>query len=217
MAKDFRRGTSAPPSSKRKQSRSCVLWLIMGVGVGVAASSLLSSRQSAPAQPSEKSTQSAHPERLLPVRPRFKFDEILNESEVEISKTQPPPPAPRPQLPAEPPKAESPKQAEARTTRKMPDPPALPAPPPTVPDTAAPRGGNYVLQMGSFGRAADAERMKAELALVGVSASVQAATLPNGRTTYRVRTGAYASRQDAEKARSLLRNRGKDSIAIPLR
>jgi cell division protein FtsN len=79
------------------------------------------------------------------------------------------------------------------------------------------RSGTYLVQVGSFNRPADAERLKAQLALLGVSASIQTATLANGKTTHRVRTGAYASKQDAEKVRSLLKRHGKDGLTIPVK
>lgn len=64
---------------------------------------------------------------------------------------------------------------------------------------------------------ADAERLKAELALLGVTTRVQAATLANGRTTHRVRTDAFASKAEAERIEALLRRHGKDSMKIPVK
>ena len=75
--------------------------------------------------------------------------------------------------------------------------------------------GSYVVQAGSFTNATDAERRKAELAMLGVTANVQTATLPNGRTAYRVRTAAYPSKKAAEQARDLLKSHGKDAVAYP--
>lgn len=88
--------------------------------------------------------------------------------------------------------------------------------PPAQP-VAPPRSGTYVVQAGSFVTAGDAERRKAELALLGISSSIQSATLPNGKTAYRVRTGSYSSKQAAEQIRAQLKRNGKEGMTIPVK
>ena len=204
MAKDYRRGPPVPPLPKRNRNRPCVWWLIAGTAIGAAGSSVLSPRGNTPEAAKDVAAQ---PARVEQPPPKFQFDKILSDSEVDVSKgPAPPPPAPRPQPPAAKP---TPAEAEQAT--------AEPMPPPPVEPVAEPRSGTYLVQAGSFNRAADAERLKAQLALLGVSASIQTATLPNGKTTHRVRTGAYASKQDAEKVRALLKRHGKDGLTIPVK
>ncbi|MBK1720351.1 SPOR domain-containing protein [Thiocystis violacea] len=209
MSKDYRRGPRLPPTPpqpqpKHKQNRTCVWWLIMGVALGGVGSNALTSKRAGPVAPAETAAGPEGTGQPPAAKPRFMFEEILSDNEVDIGQTPPPPPsAPRPQPPATPPTP-----VDGRT--------ATPELPPAEP-TEQPRAGTYVVQVGSFGRAADAERLRAQLALLGLSTSVQSATLANGKTTHRVRTGGYASKQEAEKVRSLLKKHGKDSLAFPIK
>lgn len=210
MPRDYRRPPAATPP-KRKQSKSCVWWLIVGVAVGVVATKVLAPSQDA-AKPTAETAAVKTEKPALP-KPSFKFEEILSEGEVDIGKgPAPPPPAPRPQPPEpEKPAAAKPAPSKPAQTASVSRPPATPEP------VAKPRSGTYVVQVGSFGRASDAERLKAQLALLGISTSVQAATLSNGRVTHRVRTGAYASKEEARKVQALLKRHGKESLALPVR
>jgi cell division protein FtsN len=61
----------------------------------------------------------------------------------------------------------------------------------------------YVLQVGSFRQAADAEAMKARLALVGIQASVQIVTV-NAETWHRVRVGPVQGARRADELRRQL-------------
>ena len=73
----------------------------------------------------------------------------------------------------------------------------------------------HVLQAGSFPKADDAEKLKAKLALLGVEANVQSATIPDKGVWYRVRLGPYKSERDLNSARSFLKQNGVD--ATPMR
>ena len=53
-------------------------------------------------------------------------------------------------------------------------------------------GGSYILQVGSFQRMEEAERVKAKLALLGLSASIQKVAVSGGDPWYRVRLGPFA-------------------------
>lgn len=73
------------------------------------------------------------------------------------------------------------------------------APAPT--NAAASSQGGYVLQVGAFPNASDADAMKAKLALQGFTANVQSVTL-DGKVWNRVRIGPFASAtqlQDVQK------------------
>ncbi len=63
--------------------------------------------------------------------------------------------------------------------------------------------GPHYLQTGSFQTFNDAERMKAQLALIGLSAKIQSAQV-NGATWYRVRVGPYDSQREADRVRRQL-------------
>lgn len=208
MAKDYRReALPKPPTQttpKRKQTnRTCVWWFLLGTLVGVIVGNLYASRRAETTPPPEEVAKPVSNERPPAVQPSFKFQEILSDTQVDVSDKgpPPPPPAPRPQPPA----------AEQTPAEPMPETTS----PVAEPVAATP--GTYIVQAGSFKRAADAERLRAELGLLGIAASVQVATLPNGQTTHRVRTGPYANKQTAEQVRNQLKRNGKDGVTYPVR
>ncbi|EXJ13342.1 hypothetical protein, putative FtsN cell division protein [Imhoffiella purpurea] len=180
----------------------------MGTALGVLATNILGSRQTERVESGETASRPAEESQPARVAPNFRFQEILSDDQVDIDSKPPPPPppAPRPTPPSEPPKT-----AEQPVAK-----PQTPAPTPPV-ETVAPRKGGYILQVGSLSREADAERLKAQLALLGISTNIQTVTLSSGRTTHRVRTGAYANKQEMEKVRALLKANGKDSLAISIK
>lgn len=100
--------------------------------------------------------------------------------------------------------------------------PAKPAdkPQPVKPQTveskpAAAANEPYFLQAGSFSNANDAEKLKARLALLGIEASTQTATIPDKGVWHRVRLGPYKNADEMNRARSLLKQNGVD--ATPMR
>ena len=66
------------------------------------------------------------------------------------------------------------------------------------------------------GDPADAERLRAELGMLGVSSHLQTVTLASGEVYHRVRTGPYGSKREAEEARERLKASGKDGLTLPL-
>ena len=56
---------------------------------------------------------------------------------------------------------------------------------------AAAATDRYMLQMGSFRKYGDADRLKASLALVGIQAEIQKVKIDNGEIFHRVRAGPY--------------------------
>ena len=78
---------------------------------------------------------------------------------------------------------------------------------------ATPAGGSYLIQVGSFRTAADAEALKAQLALQGMVARIQEVTV-NGESWHRVRLGPYDTAGAADSARRDLREQGFDSIVL---
>jgi len=73
----------------------------------------------------------------------------------------------------------------------------------------------YFLQAGSFSNADDAEKLKARLALLGIEASTQTATIPDKGVWHRVRMGPYKNTDEMNRARNLLKQNGVD--ATPMR
>lgn len=71
-----------------------------------------------------------------------------------------------------------------------------------------------ILQAGSFSIEADAEKLKAKLALLGLEAGVHAATIPDKGVWYRVRLGPYKAANEMNNARNFLKQNGVESTPI---
>lgn len=74
----------------------------------------------------------------------------------------------------------------------------------------------YILQAGSFRSAADAESMKAKLALAGFESIVQRVEIDSQGTYYRVRLGPYQSKRRLQLHRKQLARHGVNALAIRL-
>jgi cell division protein FtsN len=83
----------------------------------------------------------------------------------------------------------------------------------TRPDLDVSAGQRYFLQMGSFPNAADADAMKARLALIGVQASITEVTI-NNVAWHRVRSGPYANVGSLEAAKRDLTQNNIESIIL---
>ncbi len=128
-----------------------------------------------------------------PPKPRFDFYTILPEMEVVV-------PEPEPE---EEPRAVVSSRPARPDARERPPKPAV-------------TGGRYMLQMGSFRRYADADRLKASLALVGIRAEIQKVRIANGETFHRVRSGPY-DRDKVNRLRAKLKQNRINSLVIKLR
>ena len=64
--------------------------------------------------------------------------------------------------------------------------------------------GSYILQVGSFPNYADADRMKATLALQGIESSIQSVQVNNGSTWNRVRIGPIKDLKELNSIRGKL-------------
>ena len=97
--------------------------------------------------------------------------------------------------------------------------PVRPEPQASAP--SAPQAGNqqanYMIQAGSFQNPADADNMKAKLALLGMLANVEPTPLPDKGTWYRVRLGPYSSLGEINHIRSQLAQNGIDATLIKLK
>jgi cell division protein FtsN len=85
----------------------------------------------------------------------------------------------------------------------------------TGPTTQLPQlaPGRYWIQAGSFRRYQDADRRKAELALLGLNSGIQAVTL-DGQTWHRVRIGPMPDAAQAEATRRRLAESGIGALAV---
>jgi len=77
--------------------------------------------------------------------------------------------------------------------------------------------GTYILQMGSYRRFADADRMKARLALIGIQAEIQKISINNKDTFLRVRSGPYHSTAELQPVRRLAKANNISTLVIRLK
>jgi len=111
------------------------------------------------------------------------------------------------------PGAEEPRP-QAKPQDKTPDRAAAERVAPEAADRAAKSADRFWLQAGSFAVEADAENMKAQLALSGWEAVVQPATLPDKGLRYRVRLGPYDNTDELNRIKAELSRRGFDAAVI---
>jgi len=74
----------------------------------------------------------------------------------------------------------------------------------------------YLLQAGAFERNADADDLKARIAMAGETARVESAEV-NGKTMYRVRLGPYPNARAAEAAKANLAGIGIAAASIKVK
>ena len=84
---------------------------------------------------------------------------------------------------------------------------------PSAGTTSASAQDRYILQAGSFKNSADAEQMKASLALLGSIANIQTVTV-NGETWHRVRIGPFEGARKADEMRRMLSDNQIDTLVM---
>ena len=75
----------------------------------------------------------------------------------------------------------------------------------------------YLLQAGSFQNPADADNLKAQLAILGVEAVVEPINLPDKGTWYRVRMGPYNKIDEINKMRSTMAANGIEVSLVKIK
>ncbi|MDW2983163.1 SPOR domain-containing protein [Rhodanobacter sp. KK11] len=149
-----------------------------------------------------------------PKKPQFDFYSVLSEKEVRIPDAEI-----SAQARVEQQQKQQAAQQQAQAVPTMPPanaPQAVSqdvaaAPPSAVPQPAA--GSGYLLQVGAFPNAADAESLKAKLALQGFVANVQPVGI-GGQTYNRVRLGPFRSATELEATKQRLAGAGIHAIAL---
>jgi cell division protein FtsN len=202
MTRDYRKG-SPPPRRRKKEPRgTCAFWFLAGGLIGafaVGAAWMLNDQQGGGAPlASATPSQPQPPEQPRP-KPRFDFYNMLPNEEVVVPAEREPEPVPLP------PPGQQPPPIQTTTIQPAPQPSTQPSPTPEPSPSAGPN--SYVLQVGSFRNNADAEKLKAQLALLGIQTTIQEVTIDSGQTYHRVRTGAYA-KADANALRAKLQSNG---------
>ncbi len=185
---------------KSKGSTSCSIWFFGGAIVGAFVVGLLWLKTGVnlgngtvpgvtPPKPTAGSTKPNAP------KPTFEFYTILPEMEVVIPDEELMAPEP----------SDSGTGAATATARVE------------TPQPALAEGTAYILQMGSFRRFEDADRMKAKLALIGIEAEIQKVSINNRDTYHRVRSGPYRSQSQLNAVRQLARENNITPLVIKLK
>lgn len=76
---------------------------------------------------------------------------------------------------------------------------------------------NFVLQVGAFQNPADADNLKARLALLGVEAGVEPVNLAEKGTWYRVRVGPYTKVDEINRLRQTLAQNGIEASLVKIK
>jgi cell division protein FtsN len=201
------------------------VWLIAGVAIGLfAAFMVYLNNQGVRVHVSSAGDPKPKPgaENTGTEKPKFEFYTILPDMEVVVNDT---PETPRSEI--KPPKVVDTTQ---QTSAIPPQATATPSPLPKVTvDPAAPvtdlsakssdattpppKSANYVLQLGSFQRGEDAERMKANLALLGMQASVERVAI-GSQNWHRVRIGPSKSIKELDEIRGQLKRNRINAVLV---
>lgn len=72
----------------------------------------------------------------------------------------------------------------------------------------------FYLQAGAFQNAAEADNLRARLALLGIEASIQAAASAERGTLHRVRIGPFSRVEDVSRTRDTLKQNGIETTLI---
>ena len=209
----FRTSTPHTPPRPRARQRKAAGGTLIGVFIGLVLGLALAAgvawyftKSGSPYQPAtpgreapREPAKAAKTEPAAPAaeKPRFDFYRILPGAE------EPRVAAPKPVEKATPDKATLERAAPGKAV------PGAPA------GTGAAGGGErFWLQAGSFAGEADAENLKAQLALSGWEAVIQSASIPDKGLRYRVRLGPYDNTDELNRTKAELGRRGFDVAVI---
>jgi len=83
------------------------------------------------------------------------------------------------------------------------------------PDLVKQKKAAYFVQAGAFSNAADADKLKAKLTMLGMEPRVKAMTLADQSVWHRVRLGPYNSMNEMNKAMNRLKQNGVPATRAP--
>ncbi|MDH5230329.1 MAG: SPOR domain-containing protein [Gammaproteobacteria bacterium] len=77
--------------------------------------------------------------------------------------------------------------------------------------------GKYELQSGSFKNHADADKRKANLALLGITSKIQTVEINDNETWHRVKVGPLTDLQELNRIRELLKRNQIDTLLVKVK
>ncbi|SHN16004.1 Cell division protein FtsN [Pseudomonas asturiensis] len=155
------------------------------------------------------------PSPTAPVKPKYDFYTLLPESEVIVPNEAVPektPPAVAPIAPVSPEQAAKIDTARAQAALSG----LTPPPQPPVATTKPAAVTTFFLQAGSFRKQADAEKVRAQIILLGQTATVESGTVKD-ETWYRVLVGPFSNREQLTTAQKQLAGGGFSNLLLQQR
>jgi cell division protein FtsN len=141
-----------------------------------------------------------------PAKPKYDFYTLLPESEVILPPEAPKPEPPKPVTPEEAAKIDA-ARAEAALNGQV------PPPPPTVAKAPVTQ---FFLQAGSFRKKPEAEKVRAQIILLGQDVRVESVTVRD-EDWYRVLVGPFADRARLDQAQKALSASGYKNLLLQQR
>lgn len=187
-----RRGASRQQSNSKRNVPGW-LWLAAGLAIGVFVTFLF---QLEPGRGSVQRDKSPPPPAVTPPpskaveQPRYDFYTLLPESEVIVPQSSVPVTAAEPE----------PAPADQQTK--------------VVPAASSTR---FYLQAGSFRQRAEADRVRAQILLLGLDVNLENARLDGGEVWYRVQVGPFQDRATLSSAQTTLAGNGFENLLLQQR
>jgi len=193
------RAAETPRHGAAKNAGNVVRWRWFGAGlcVGAVATAALFLYEPSVAREVANAGGVVADRAQQPPRTRFEFYTLLTEKEMlipesDIEESAPPAPMARGDTPVV--VASAPGTASGSASR-----------------------GKYLLQVGSFRKLEDADRLKAQLAFLGLEGGIQTILINGQETWHRVRVGPYSGRAQLDEARATLKANKYDVLLLKLK
>ena len=218
-----KRGASRQQAQTKKPIPGWI-WLAVGLTVGAFVVFLMKLepgsgdiQRTKPEQQKPGKTAEANktdPSPQQPVKPKYDFYTLLPESEVIV----PPEAVPEktPPVPAQPVTPVTPAEAAKIDTARAQAALSGQTPPPAPPVLKPAATTQFFLQAGSFRKQADADKVRAQIILLGQSVKVESGTVKE-ETWYRVLVGPFSNREQLTVAQKQLGGAGFSNLLLQQR
>lgn len=182
-----RRGASRQQSAPRRAIPGW-LWLTSGLAIGLFVAFLFQLEPGQQTVKRDKTPPAPSQARKASEEPRYDFYTLLPESEVIVPQGRVPEVAPATET-----------KADGKT------------------EAAADNGARFFLQAGSFRKQTDADRVRAQILLLGLDVRLEDARLDSGDVWYRVQVGPFTDRTRLSQAQQVLTGNGFDNLLLQQR